>query len=109
MRGYRPIFRPLFFAAFALAGCTSSTSQTPPQVQAGVDQNGACTLTLNGKGTTAKELRLLLKKTKTREVRLTGANVDVPYRCIGATIYELQRSKIPVKFDFVSELPENSN
>ena len=40
-----------------------------------------------------------------QEVRLEGLNLDVPYRCLGATIFALQRARVPIRIGFISEPP----
>jgi hypothetical protein len=55
------------------------------------------------------ELFKALQNSGSREVNLTGANLQVPYRCIGGVIFAMQRANIRMKIGFVSEPPDKAN
>lgn len=86
-----------------VAGCASRASAPPIQIIAGVDGNGRCSATWNGKPLSPDMIAELKRAARRGAVHIVGDRT-VPYKCIGGAIYTMQAAGI-AKIGFISEPP----
>lgn len=93
-------------AAAALAACNQARPDRPlAPLEVGIRSNAetGCRAEIGGRVLTPDELEAFARPLarKDREVHLIGAP-DLPYRCVGAIIYALQRAGF-TRIGFLSE------
>lgn len=89
-----------------VTACGSRAPLAPIEVSAGLDDNGQCAVTWNGRPLTPDAAAELKRVARGRPVHMVG-NESGPYRCVGAAIYTMQAAGID-KIGFISEPPSGS-
>ena len=84
----------------------ATTPRKPFEIVVAKEGDGSCSVKVDGQTVDDEQLFQKLKtRPRNQEVKLSGMNIDVPYRCIGSTIYALQRARVKMKIGFISEPP----
>ena len=83
----------IFTLPLALIGCAHSAKDAPFDVVIH-GQASTCSVSVNGRVVTYDELLVIARKeaASRKDVIIDAGISDTPYRCIGGTIYALQRA-----------------
>ncbi len=88
-----------------LTAC-ATTPQEPLEIVLAGATDGSCSVKVGDEVVNGEQLFQKLKeRPRNQQVTLRGMDVNVPYRCIGLTIYALQRARVKMKVGFISEPP----
>ena len=88
--------------SFLCACNAGSAARAPLEIVIALDSAGRCSIHIDGQKMNDNELlQKLAERPSGQEVVLKGGAEDVPYRCIGSTIYTMQRAGVPLKAGFI--------
>ncbi|WP_183954255.1 ExbD/TolR family protein [Sphingobium fontiphilum] len=76
--------------------------RAPLEIEIALDPAGRCSIHIDGRKMDDNELlQKFAERPSGQEMVLKGGAEDVPYRCIGSTIYTMQRAGFPLKTGFI--------
>jgi biopolymer transport protein ExbD len=86
-----------------LLGCTAGQQHRQTiELLIALDADGNCIVRVDGQKISDSELlQKLAARPAGQEVVVKGGKTNVPYRCIGSTIYTMQRAGVPLKTGFI--------
>jgi biopolymer transport protein ExbD len=91
-----------------LLGCTAGQQHRQPiELLIGLDADGTCIVRVDGQKISDNDLlQKLTARPAGQEVVVKGGKTNVPYRCVGSTIYTMQRAGVPLKTGLIHDSSE---